>query len=149
MLIRKYESQDKEFVLSLAPRFVSFGFLDFRNPLEMLKKNEEMIIESINTNASNIYVAKEDDFYLGYIELKGWVDYFTKKKQGYISAIAITEDCEGEGVGKLLLKKAEEWAKQKGYSELVLQVFSENEKAINLYKQNGYESDCIVMVKEL
>src|SRR5699024_934401 len=131
MLIRKYESQDKEFVLSLAPRFVSFGFLDFRNPLEMLKKNEEMIIESINTNASNIYVAKEDDFYLGYIELKGWVDYFTNKKQGYISAIAITEDCEGEGVGKVLLKKTEARSKHKGNNELLLQVFIGKEKAIN------------------
>ncbi|KYC63185.1 hypothetical protein B4100_0345 [Heyndrickxia coagulans] len=47
------------------------------------------------------------------------------------------------------MKKAEEWAKQKGYKELVLQVFSANEKAIKLYEMLGYEPDSMVMVKQI
>lgn len=149
MIIRNYELNDKDFILSLAPRFCSFEFLNFRNNAVMLKKNEEMTVEAIGKNSSNIYIAEKDGHCLGYIELKEWIDYFSREKQGYISALAVSEDFEGMGVGKFLLEKAEEWCKQKGYKELVLQVFSQNKKAIKLYEKSGYKPDCVVMVKEL
>lgn len=149
MLIRKYEHSDRDFILSLAPRFSSFEFLNFRDSSKMLEKNKEMAMEAINKNSSNIYIAEKNGQILGYIELKEWVDYFTREKQGYISAVAVSKDFEGKGVGAFLLEKAEEWCKQKGYKELVLQVFSQNKNAIKLYEKSGYESDCIVMVKEL
>ncbi|KWZ83161.1 GNAT family N-acetyltransferase [Heyndrickxia coagulans] len=108
-----------------------------------------MALDAVSNNSLNIFIAERDGNYLGYIELKDWIDYFTGKRQGYVSAIAVTKEAEGKGVGKLLMKKAEEWAKQKGYKELVLQVFSANEKAIKLYEMLGYEPDSMVMVKQI
>jgi ribosomal protein S18 acetylase RimI-like enzyme len=38
------------------------------------------------------------------------------------------------------LDKAEEWAKGKGYKQLVLNVFANNERAVNFYAYLNYGS---------
>lgn len=149
LIIRDYTDKDKEFIIGLASRFTEIDYLDFRNRTKMLKKQEEMALESVENNKSNIFIAEKDGQYLGYIELKDWVDYFTRERQGYVASLAVTRDAEGTGVGTLLLKKAEDWAKQKGYKELVLQVFTANQRAIKLYESLGYEPDISVMVKQI
>lgn len=149
LIIRDYTDKDKEFIIGLASRFTEIDYLDFRNRTKMLKKQEEMALESVENNKSNIFIAEKDGQYLGYIELKDWVDYFTRERQGYVASLAVTRGAEGTGVGTLLLKKAEDWAKQKGYKELVLQVFTANQRAIKLYESLGYEPDISVMVKQI
>ena len=64
-----------------------------------------------------------------------------------IEAIAVSSDAEGQGVGKLLLKKAEDWCVKNNCSELVLDVFSTNAKAIRFYKNAGFEEEVKKMVK--
>lgn len=149
MIIRNYKNEDKEFILSLTSRFTQINYLNFRDPLKMKKRQEEMALESVNNNQSSIFIAEKDGKYLGYIELKKWIDYFTEKEQGYVCAIAVTKEAEGKGVGTILLKKAEDWTKQKGYKEIVLQVFTANRNALKLYEKLGYKSDTTVMVKQI
>ncbi|GIP64596.1 GNAT family N-acetyltransferase [Virgibacillus pantothenticus] len=149
MIIRNYKSEDKEFLVSLSSRFTEFDFLRFREPLQMEKKQEEMALEAISKNFSNIFIAETNGEYLGYIEMRGIVDYFTGEKQGYLSAIAVTKKYEGNGVGKKLMKKAEEWTNDKGYKELVLQLFNGNERAMKFYEKLGFEKDITVMIKQL
>ncbi len=52
-------------------------------------------------------------------------------------------------VAKRLMTKAEEWAKEKGYKQLILNVFHNNELAVNVYKHLGYEIEVVKMVKVL
>lgn len=108
LIIRDYTDKDKEFIIGLASRFTEIDYLDFRNRTKMLKKQEEMALESVENNKSNIFIAEKDGQYLGYIELKDWVDYFTRERQGYVASLAVTRDAEGTGIGTLLLKKAED-----------------------------------------
>lgn len=51
------------------------------------------------------------------------------------------------GVGKALLQKAETWAKEKGDRQIGLQVFVDNHQAINLYRNLGYETQSLLMIK--
>lgn len=86
---------------------------------------------------------------LGFLEVKPHKDNLSGIEQGYIVAIAVSPQGEGKGVGKALMTKAEEWSSQKGYRQLILNVFIKNDRAVNFYKHLNYEIEVVKMVKEL
>ncbi len=56
----------------------------------------------------------------------------------YIMAVAVYAEFRGAGIGKRLLAQAEAAAKAKGFTEMSLNVFSENQDAVRLYEALGY-----------
>lgn len=110
MHIRKYKEEDRKDVIELAKRFNTIDYMEFRDDRLMLEKQLELVLQAVNHNSHNIYVAEDDRSILGYIELCIHIDYFTKREQGYISAIAVSKNGEGKGIGKALMKHAEDWS---------------------------------------
>lgn len=53
------------------------------------------------------------------------------------------------GIGRDLMQHAAGWAKSQGYTQISLQVFTENQAAIDLYHQLGYQSRSISMFREI
>ena len=80
------------------------------------------------------YVAETDGkvqgFALYYIRYSTW-----KGQRMYLEDILVTDEMRGKGLGKLLLDKLIEVAKEKKYSGIVWQVLDWNEPAINFYKK--------------
>ncbi|MEN9569178.1 MAG: hypothetical protein RL172_409 [Bacteroidota bacterium] len=80
------------------------------------------------------YVAEAEGvvqgFALYYIRYSTW-----KGQRMYLEDIVVTEKMRGHGMGKLLLDKLVDVAKQKKYSGVVWQVLNWNEPAINFYKK--------------
>ncbi|MDZ5471477.1 GNAT family N-acetyltransferase [Bacillus sp. 31A1R] len=150
MNIRKMEEKDHDFILGLSSRFNEFEFMSWRDPEKMDEAQIMMAKEAIQNPNSIIFVA-EDEFnqLLGYLHVTTMSDYFTGVEQGYVSSIAVAKEGEGKGVGRKLMEKAEEWAKSKGYQQLVLNVFDKNERALKMYQQLGFEKEIIKMVKEI
>jgi putative acetyltransferase len=56
-----------------------------------------------------------------------------------IKRMFIDEDQRGKGVASAILAELETWAKELGYSEVVLETGKGQPNAINLYKKKGYE----------
>jgi ribosomal protein S18 acetylase RimI-like enzyme len=54
-----------------------------------------------------------------------------------------------QGLGKLLVKAAEDWSKGKGASSVNLSVYDFNQSAIDFYKKVGYHTLSIRMEKNL
>jgi GNAT superfamily N-acetyltransferase len=54
-----------------------------------------------------------------------------------------------QGIGKALMEYAHSWAKAQGYTQISLQVFTNNQHAIDLYQQLGYQPRSISMMREL
>jgi ribosomal protein S18 acetylase RimI-like enzyme len=77
------------------------------------------------------------------------MDYFTAKKHGYISDLAVDKTFEGQGVGRMLMDQAGEWARQKGYRLLTLYVFAGNQRAQRMYERNGFSQEVIKYVKAI
>lgn len=69
-------------------------------------------------------------FALYYIRYSTW-----KGQRMYLEDIIITEKMRGHGLGKMLLDKLIEVAKEKKYSGMMWQVLDWNEPAINFYKK--------------
>ncbi|MFP7332852.1 GNAT family N-acetyltransferase [Shouchella clausii] len=80
------------------------------------QKQETLLNETLTDPSYTIYVAKEEEAVVGYIALREHLHYFTEEKQGYVAALVVASEHEGKNVGKRLLAKGEQWAKDHGYA---------------------------------
>ena len=61
-------------------------------------------------------------------------------RKGHIVSIAVREQHRGQGIGSLLMEKAQEAMAAKGATESYLEVRVSNGEAINLYQKLGYRT---------
>ena len=69
-------------------------------------------------------------FALYYIRYSTW-----KGQTMYLEDIIVTESMRGKGIGKMLIEKLIEEAREKGFKRITWQVLDWNEPAINFYKK--------------
>ena len=75
-------------------------------------------------------------FALFYIRYSTW-----KGQVMYLEDILVTETMRGKGIGKMLIERLIEEAKEKGFKRMTWQVLDWNEPAINFYKKFGAKFD--------
>jgi ribosomal protein S18 acetylase RimI-like enzyme len=71
-----------------------------------------------------------------------YIRYSTWKGQAmYLEDIIVTEAARGNGIGKLLMERLIEEAKEKKFNRIIWQVLEWNEPAIRFYKKYNAEFD--------
>lgn len=75
-------------------------------------------------------------FALYYIRYSTW-----KGQVMYLEDILVTEALRGKGIGKMLIERLIEEAREKGFKRMTWQVLDWNESAINFYKKFGAKFD--------
>jgi ribosomal protein S18 acetylase RimI-like enzyme len=149
--IRLIQKEDEALLLSLAPRF-NTGVPSWRNAEMVADFNQREVRKAITNPSTDSIVLIAEDIHgqpLGFINITDSTDYFTYEPQGYISALAITQEAEGKGVGRMLIAAGEDWARSRGYRFLTLDVFAQNERARALYQQLDYKEETLKLIKEL
>lgn len=150
--IRPASSDDREFILSLVPRLVEFGPPPWRDIPEMIKTDREVLTDKLlNQPSDTVFFIAEDEkgIPLGFIHLQAGGDYYNHEKHAHIANIIVASDGEGQGIGRLLMEKGEEWTRSQGYRWLTLSVFAQNQRAREVYERLGYGEDIMKYVKEL
>lgn len=89
-----------------------------------VKKKESVLLEA--------YVGKQ---LVGQVEVRKGA--FRKRYIGTLH-LGVDQDFRGEGIGEALMNAVENESKEIGVKVIELQVFGENDPALNLYKKLGY-----------
>ena len=159
ILIRPFETGDRNFILSLVPRFIEKAAPPGRNGLDLIAGIERPLLEFMESRPpiDALLVAEQpsdnrarpEPERLGFIFLQAKVDGFTLERHGNVSDIAVTAAAEGSGLGRLLMAEAELWARTKGYRFLTLNAFASNRSVRDWYEEQGYEPDMVRYFKPL
>lgn len=118
-MIRGYRDKDLDKIMGiwLKGNTKAHSFIDEKYWLSKYNKVKEMMPQS------DIYIYEENDKVLGFIGLMG----------SYIAGIFVLEKEQSKGIGKKLL----DYVKNKN-SELYLNVYSENRKAVDFYLRESF-----------
>lgn len=150
--IRPASISDKEFIISLLPRLVEFGPPSWRDVALMTAFDTQVLSDRLLSQSPGtaIFIAEDvDGVALGFIHLQTGIDYYMREEHGHIADLVVARDGEGQGVGSALIAKGEEWARSQRYRWLTLNVFAQNLRAREIYKQHGYGEDVMKYVKDL
>jgi GNAT superfamily N-acetyltransferase len=79
---------------------------------------------------------KIEGFALYYIRYSTW-----KGKRMFLEDLIVTEKMRGRGIGKLLMDRLIEEAREKKFDAIVWQVMDWNERAFNFYKKYNAERE--------
>lgn len=150
--IRPATINDQDFIVSLVPRLVEFNPPAWRDAEQMTAADIRILGEKLAapTAEDAIFIAEDaDGTRLGFIDLQTGRDFYNPEKHGHISNVIVAPEGSGRGVGKLLIEKGEQWARENGYRWLTLSVFAQNTHAREVYERLGYGQDIMKYVKEI
>jgi aminoglycoside 6'-N-acetyltransferase I len=89
-----------------------------------------------------VFVMERPDGGLGgFIETgtRKYADGCESSPVGYIEGWLVDEDLRGQGIGKALVKTAEDWARSLGLREMASDTWLENDGSIAAHLKMGYE----------
>ena len=150
--IRLARVEDKDFIVSLVPRLTEFGPPAWRDAAQLTAFDTQVLNDKILNppNGTAIYIAEDaSGARLGFVYLRVGTDYYNHEEHGHVEDLVVAPEGEGRGIGRMLMEKGEEWAREQGYKWLTLSVFAQNFRARELYQRLGYGEDIIKYVKEL
>lgn len=120
---------------TLAPRYVAYMF------------------ERCAETDGKVFVAELDGQVVGFISVWAKVKATAIEEEAYefayVSDLAVMPDYRGRGIGKALLRAAEDYAVEQGATILRLGVLAKNEVARKLYHDYGFEERIIALTKNL
>lgn len=106
--------------------------------LEDLVKDFENAVEQ---KQSAVFVLTEDNRAVGFAQCQLRNDYVegtTGSPVGYLEGIYVEPDYRHRGFAKELLKKCEEWAKEKGCTEFASDCEPGNSESLNFHLKSGF-----------
>ena len=86
---------------------------------------------------------------VGCLWLGNAIDQEDGERTAHIFLLYVKPEHRKQGIGSALVQNAEQWAAQRGDRKISLQVFMNNQPALNLYQKLGYQPQSLLMQKIL
>jgi ribosomal protein S18 acetylase RimI-like enzyme len=137
--LRAAHAGDEEFVARLVPRFVEHGAADGHTPATVIEGTTRVLREALRApRDADAFLIAEDERgeRAGFVYAVTQRDFFTRERYAHISEIAVARS--GAGVGAELMDAVEQWARERGYRIVSLNVVEDNTAAQRFYERRGY-----------
>lgn len=152
----KYDEQIKDLLVELQNYLVDID--NWHTQILKPEYRENMFkldMGKVKKQNGKIYLYIEDNvaigIIIGIIEEKDEIDKLTNDcaKTGSILELVVKNDIPGNGIGKLLLGKIEQFFKDVDCKRINIEVFGPNKKGLNFYEKNGYVTRDIIVSKKI
>ncbi len=150
MDIRDFHSGDEADVLALAPRLTE-GVAPWRDPDDVRRAVVAWVRESIDRSADSdraLFVAEQSGAVVGFVSV-GEREHFAGEVDGYVGELVVSYDRAGHGVGRLLMGRAEDWARDRGVKHLTLETGAANAQARAFYESLGFAEEDVRLTRRL
>lgn len=152
----QYDEQIKDLLVELQNYLIDIDDWHTQVMLPEYRKNSfKMDMKKIEKQNGKIYLAIENDIVIGLImgvvEVKDEIDKLTNDcaKTGSVIELIVKNNIRGNGIGKSLLEKIEEYFKSINCKRINIEVFGPNKKGLNFYKKNDYITRDIIVSKRI
>ena len=103
----------------------------------------EWFASVLSTSTQALFVAEVDGQAVGVLLLREMQSpedpIFRLRRYVTIEEIALSQPYRGRGIGRRLVKQAEQWALERGIGQIEVDVWERNQPAIAFYERLGFE----------
>ena len=151
-----YDEQIKDLLVELQNYLIDVD--DWHTQILLPQYREEMFkIDKNKVDKQNgkIYLYVEQNvvkgLIIGIVEEKDEIDRLTNDcaKIGSILELVVKSGIRGQGIGKILLEKMEEYFKSINCKRINIEVFGPNKKGLNFYEKNNYIVRDMIVSKKI
>jgi ribosomal protein S18 acetylase RimI-like enzyme len=102
----------------------------------------EKMCQQLADRRSAVFIAEINGLWMGYAHLKAGTPPECVKGPNPLQLyrLYVSGAYQGKGLGQVLMKKSYAYAKGKGFKTLWLSTWAENTRAIDVYRQQGFET---------
>ena len=152
----KYDEQIKDLLVELQNYLIDID--DWHTQImlpEYREKYFKMDMEKVKNQDGKIYLEIENNtvngLIIGVVEEKDDIDKLTNDcaKTGSVIELIVKNNIRGNGIGKNLLEKLEEYFKTINCKRINIEVFGPNKKGLNFYEKNDYVIRDYIVSKKL
>lgn len=107
-----------------------------------LEEEFESYKSILAANNQACYLVKDGDAFIAFIHIgmrNDYVEGATESPVAYIEAMYVKPPSQKSGVGRMLVKEAETWSRQKGCRQIASDTEIDNPAAISFHSKLGFE----------
>lgn len=152
----QYDEQIKDLLVELQNYLIDIDDWHTQVMLPEYRENYfKFDMEKIEKQNGKVYLSIEKNMVIGLIigivEQKDEVDKLTNDcaKTGSLIELIVKNNIRGNGIGKALLEKIEEYFKSIDCKRINIEVFGPNKKGLNFYEKNDYIIRDIIVSKRI
>lgn len=146
------DPEDRRFIEGLNPRLTEVISAPTHTSSDVRSFQEAFTATAWEANgakSATFLAIGETGNRIGYVNVREGSDDVLGEACGYIALLAVEREHEGKGVAQSLVKQAERWAKEMGFSRLALDVFASNDHALKFYERAGFQPETVRVIKRL
>ncbi len=150
--IRDASTDDLDAIRQLLPRLAAFDLPERRAPEDLWRGDEKMLVHWLYGGEPDLFahVAVDGgDRILGVAVTRLREELLSSAPSAHLETLAVAKEAEGRGMGKALVRAAEETARARGAETMTLHVFGVNTRARGMYEKLGYDGELIRYIKDL
>lgn len=141
--IRNIREEDRQKLISLGVR--AFNGVSIDQNIEgtfgrlgntsWQERKGSQIDTDLSSNPNGNFVAELDGEVVGFVTTRLLPEYET----GWISHLAVSENCRGQGIGRALIKHALEYFRSRGLRFARIETLEQNSICTHLYPKLGFQ----------
>lgn len=150
MIIRQAKIEDLDTLLEFEQ-----GIVATERPFDPTLKEGEIhyydLAELVESPSSAVFVADLNGEVIasGYVLEKAAKDYLKYDLYAYLGFMYVKPEHRGKGLNQKILDALLEWAKQRGLTEIRLEVYGVNQSALRAYEKAGFKPILVEMRMEV